>query len=78
MDYHPIQGGVAILLGILYAREIGINSGPLGFWLLCAFILLILKLPEWPEWLASKGERLEGRKKKGEGIGERRKEAPSS
>ena len=28
MDQHPIQGGVAILLGMLHAKETGISSGP--------------------------------------------------
>ena len=23
MDYHPVQGGVAILLGMLHAKEVG-------------------------------------------------------
>ena len=29
MDQHPIQGGVAILLGMLHAKETGISSGRL-------------------------------------------------
>ena len=36
MDYHPVQGRVAILLGMLYAKETWIRSGRLGLWLLCA------------------------------------------
>ena len=39
MDYHPVQGGVAILLGLLYATETGISSGPAGLWLVWAFTL---------------------------------------
>ena len=30
MDYHPVQGGVAILLGMLHAKETGIGSDPFG------------------------------------------------
>ena len=30
MDQHPIQGGVAILLDLLYALETGISSGRVG------------------------------------------------
>ena len=37
MDQHPIQGGVAILLGMLHAKETGITSGRLGLWLVCVF-----------------------------------------
>ena len=37
MDYHPVQGGVAILLGMLHAKETRISSGQLGLWLVCAF-----------------------------------------
>ena len=39
MDQHPIQGGVAILLGMLHATETGINSGRVGLWLVWAFTL---------------------------------------
>ena len=34
---HPIQRGVAILLGMLHATETGISFGHLGLWLVCAF-----------------------------------------
>ena len=38
---HPVQGVVAILLGMLHANETGIMSsrGRLGLWLRCAFTL---------------------------------------
>ena len=36
MDQHSIQGGVAILLGMLHANETRISSGHLGFCLVCA------------------------------------------
>ena len=39
MDYHPVQGGVAIFLGMLHAKETGIGSDLLGLWLVCAFTL---------------------------------------
>ena len=46
MDTHPVQGrggegggGVAILLGMLHAKETGISFNRLGLWLVCAFIL---------------------------------------
>ena len=45
MDTHPVQGrgrgggGVAILLGMLHAKETGISFNCLGLWLVCAFIL---------------------------------------
>ena len=32
------EGEIAILLGRLHTKETGINSGPLGLWLVCAFI----------------------------------------
>ena len=32
-----MRGGVAILLGMLHAKETGISSGRLGLWLSCAF-----------------------------------------
>ena len=41
MDYHPVQGRVAILLGMLYAKETWIRSGRLGLWLLCALTFFI-------------------------------------
>ena len=34
---HPIQRGVAILLGMLHATETGISFSHLGLWLVCAF-----------------------------------------
>ena len=37
MDWHLVQGGVAILLDMLHAKETGISSGRLGLWLVCAF-----------------------------------------
>ena len=37
---HPIQWGVAILLGMLHANESGISSGRLGLWLMCAFTFM--------------------------------------
>ena len=37
MDYHPVQGGVSILLGMLHAKETGISFGRLGLWLVCTF-----------------------------------------
>ena len=30
MDQHPVQGGVAILLGMLHAKDTRINSGQIG------------------------------------------------
>ena len=33
----PSRGGVAILLGMLHAKETGISSGRFSLWLLCAF-----------------------------------------
>ena len=44
MDQHPIQGGVAILLSLLYANETGISSGRLGLWLVCAFTYITLDI----------------------------------
>ena len=47
MDYHPVQGGVGILLGMLHVKETGISSGRLGLWLVCAltiFFTLITSL----------------------------------
>ena len=40
MDQHPVQGGVAILLGMLHAKETRTNSSRLGLWLVCAFTFL--------------------------------------
>ena len=37
MDQHPVQGGVAILLGMLHAKETGIRSGHSDLWLMCTF-----------------------------------------
>lgn len=34
---NAIHGGVAILLGILYAKETGVSSGRSGIQLVCAF-----------------------------------------
>ena len=39
MDQHPVQGGVAILLGLLHATETGISSGRVGLWFVWAFTL---------------------------------------
>ena len=39
MDWHPIQGGVTILLGMLHATETGISSGRVGLWPMCPFTL---------------------------------------
>ena len=40
-DQHPVKGGwgggVAILLGMLHAKETGISSGLFGLQLVCAF-----------------------------------------
>ena len=33
MDYHPVQGGVAILLGLHHTMETSISSGRVGIWL---------------------------------------------
>ena len=37
MDKHPVQGGVAILLGMFHATETGMSAGGWGLWLMCAF-----------------------------------------
>ena len=37
MEWYPVQGGVAILLGMLHAKETRISCGHLGLWLMCAF-----------------------------------------
>ena len=39
MDWHPIQGGVTILLGMHHATETGISSGRVGLWPMCPFTL---------------------------------------
>ena len=39
MDQYPVQGGVAILLGLLHATETGISPGRLGLSLLCSFTI---------------------------------------
>ena len=44
MDQHPIQGGVAIFLGLLHANETGISSGRLGLCLVCAFTYIALDI----------------------------------
>ena len=33
IDLHPVQGGVAIFLGMLHAKETGITFGHLDVWL---------------------------------------------
>ena len=33
MDYHPVQGGVAILLGLHHTMETSISSSRVGIWL---------------------------------------------
>ena len=38
MDWHPVQGGVAILLGMLHGKETGISSGHLGLRLISALL----------------------------------------
>ena len=42
MDWHPVQGGVAIFLGMLHAKETWISSGHFGLWLVCAFAIYLL------------------------------------
>ena len=37
LDLHPVPGGVAILLGMLHAKETGISSVHLGLLLVCTF-----------------------------------------
>ena len=37
MDYHPVQGRVAIFLGMLQAKETGIGFGRVSLWFMCAF-----------------------------------------
>ena len=32
MDYHPVQGGVAILLGLHHTMETSISSSRVGIW----------------------------------------------
>ena len=39
MDWYPVQEGVAILLGMLHAKETRISCGHLGLWLMCAFTI---------------------------------------
>ena len=39
MDLHLVQGGVAVVLGILDVKETGISSVRLGLWLVYAFTL---------------------------------------
>ena len=41
MDYHPVQGVVAILLGRLHATETGISYGRVGLWLVFAFTITL-------------------------------------
>ena len=45
MDQHPVQWGVAILQGMLHAKETGISSGRLGLWLVWAFTCCTLWKP---------------------------------
>ena len=42
MDQHPVQGEVAILLGMFHAKKTGISPSRLGLWLKCAFIVFYL------------------------------------
>ena len=42
MNKHSVQGGVAILLGTLHAKEIGISFGRLGLWLVCAYLVVVV------------------------------------
>ena len=37
MDWYPVQGEVAILPGMLHAKETRISCSHLGLWLICAF-----------------------------------------
>ena len=37
IDKRPVQGGVAILLGMPHAKETGMSAGGWGLWLMCAF-----------------------------------------
>ena len=40
IDWHSVQGGVAVLLGMLHdIKETGISSGHLGLWFMYAFTL---------------------------------------
>ena len=41
MEQHPIQGEVAILLGMLHAKEIGTSSHRFGLQLVCIFTLYL-------------------------------------
>ena len=41
MEQHPIQGEVAILLGMLHAKEIGTSSHRFGLQLMCIFALYL-------------------------------------
>ena len=40
MDKRPVQGGVAILLDVLHAKETGISSGHLCLWLLLPLLIV--------------------------------------
>ena len=42
MDLHPVQGRVAILLGMVDATKTRIGSGHLGLWLVCAFTIFFI------------------------------------
>ena len=39
MAWHPVQGGIAILLGMLHVNETGISSGRLDLWLMCTLTM---------------------------------------
>ena len=47
MDWHPVQGGVAILLGMPYTKETGISAGRSSLWLVCAFTLPYHEQRRW-------------------------------
>ena len=38
----PSRGGVAVLLGMLHAKETGISSGRSGLWFMCSLVLKYL------------------------------------
>ena len=47
LDQHPIQGGVAILLDLLYALETGISSGRVGLQLAVMYAFTYLKAKKY-------------------------------
>ena len=51
MDWHLIQGGVAIVLGMLHAKETGISSGCWGIWSVCVFTFTL----PYPQYRPSYG-----------------------